>query len=330
MNNIQTASRYHANRATAIPWKNMSGETVPAFACVKLTDFNDSTFQWVISKPDGEAGLYYANGPVSIASSAYGGSQTWDLPRSVLVNSDDLNVGDEVGPIEDSWEMGSEGSGFRIFRPPEAGVAMVERLGAAADSATLDIRHGLVCRCIGKGWYIVELKEKLGLTPPVSDDLSCEGNGSVDGSEGECDLCNLPSGGEDCETIDFYTECGLPGEFDPQRPRKEMPGDRVCGLTLTGDGRYVFAYDKRAIPLKSGAQVTIRKLTEKAPVLNSDSGQSDDEGAYLYEVLTGEYKMVQIPHEDWECCPDGSVRRVSCTTFLVEGVACTTPDDPCP
>jgi hypothetical protein len=216
------------------------------------------------------------------------------------------------------------------------------------------LRHALVCRCIGKGWYVLELMDELQLTPPeefpfceeslsdsfsdsLSDSLSDSGSSGSEENIG-CDLCDLPTNDGDlaCPAINYYEECGLPDAFDPLRPRRE----ESCEQVLTGNGIYVFAYDKRAVPLKENGQVTIAWLGDTIDLSLSDSGsasasvsgssgsESVNNQEKIWIVLNGEYEMVSIPHEDWECCDD-VIKRVSCVTFLVEGVMCTGPEDPC-
>lgn len=203
-------------------------------------------------------------------------------------------------------------------------------------SGSQTIRHALVCRCIGKGWYVLELMDGLQLQPPEEypycDEITSDSDsGSASGSEENisCDLCDLPTNDGDlaCPAINYYEECGIPEAFDPLRPRRE----ESCEQVLTGNGTYVFAYDKRAVPLKENGQVTIAWLGDTIDLSLSASGSASESAnnqERLWVVLNGEYEMVTIPHEDWECCDD-VIKRVSCVTFIVEGVMCAGPEDPC-
>lgn len=290
-------------------WLNVSGETIPAYGVVKIILYDSANKWYSVTKPDGAGDLYFVNGPIPVVTGRQGRSSLWNKPRLGLVEAG-LGLGDTCGPIDNSWVMSSEGTGWVLFSDPISGVAALVKEGSGAEGGAINLYHGITVRCISQGWYIVELKDELGLMPPSDVDLSGEGGG-CEGEEEGCDLCDLLYAG------DLY-ECGDAAPFDPQRPE------------LTGNGTFVFAYDKRTVPLKPGGQVTLRRLSERTAPEPSDSGLSDDAGSFLYEVLTGEYKMVSIPHEDWECCNGEFVKKISCVTFLVEGEMCETTPDPCP
>jgi hypothetical protein len=49
----------------------------------------------------------------------------------------------------------------------------------------------------------------------------------------------------------------------------------------------------------------------------------------LYAVLEGERPLVTIPHDIWECCPVEGIKKTECYTFIVEGLMCEGPKDPC-
>ncbi len=127
---ILNPNRTAHDLAERLPWKNTAGESCPAYGVFRIDSFNETTLHWDAKKPDGEEGLYYANGPVPVANTKYGGAAMWNLPRRVLVDVDTLAVGDEVGPVDGEWHMSASGAGWRIMRPPETGgtVATVERV----------------------------------------------------------------------------------------------------------------------------------------------------------------------------------------------------------
>jgi hypothetical protein len=175
---ILNPNRTAHDLAERLPWKNTAGEACPAYGVFRIDSFNETTLHWDAKKPDGEEGLYYVNGPVPVADTKYGGAAMWNLPRRVLVDSDTLAVGDEVGPVDGEWAMSASGVGWRIMRPPETGgvVATVERIGGGSS-----IVDGLVSTCIGDGWYYVQLAEFT--ADPASP-------GEVDPEVGaECDAC---------------------------------------------------------------------------------------------------------------------------------------------
>jgi len=193
--------------------------------------------------------------------------------------------------------------------------------------ASQNLRHAIVCDCVGDGWYVMEFADCLPSAPPdcdplcastsasaSNDDYSCSSSASNSGDP--CSLCNLSG---------FECECGGPATFD---------ADRDAGH---GNGTFVYAYDKRTVPLKIGGAATIAWLGDlcdtpcgsasaSASASASDSNVSSN---LLYTVLNGDYELVTIPHEVWECCPIEGIKKVACYTFIVEGVMCIGPTDPC-
>lgn len=195
------------------------------------------------------------------------------------------------------------------------------------------IRTALICRCLGEGWYVAELSSGIDQPPeyypscvePIdSDSASASASASDSSSASEadpCDLCGLLND-EDC------------GEVLP------LDVGRIPGSA--GIGVYVFVKSLRHIPLKINGEVLITWLGDMLQTSDSasqsdsasESVDEDDDSRKLWYVLNGEYELTTIPHEDWECCTDEfgnqSVQRISCTTFIVEGVACETAPTPCP
>lgn len=302
MNNIPPhllPNRAAHDLSDRMPWKNTHGETVPAYGVVRVTTFDPATNQFDITKPDGEEGLYYVNGPVPVATTKYGGSPMWNLPRRVKVDVDTLAVGDEVGPVNGQWYMSAEGTGFRILRPPQTGetVATVERIGGG--STVVD---GLVSTCIGDGWYYVELADFSGENPASP--------GSVDPEVGvDCNACDEVDLGAivdgisgDCETVE--------------------DGITLTRTLPTGTGDFVYAHDTESIKLKIGGHVRMVRI------------HSGNEGQY-YAILSGQRELVKLPFPLYECCVDPvtgeqSVRMTGCTYVLVEGVKCGGGENPCP
>jgi hypothetical protein len=111
----------------ALRWLNTSGETIPAYGVVQLRDNYASGYNQA-SKPNSSSGLFFVNGPVAVLDTKKGESQLWNRPRLALV-SGSPTVGTQVGPVEDSWEMSEEGTGFFVIHQPVGGVATVERIG---------------------------------------------------------------------------------------------------------------------------------------------------------------------------------------------------------
>lgn len=296
---ILNPNRTAHDLAERLPWKNTSGESCPAYGVFRIDSFNETTLHWDAKKPDGEEGLYYANGPVPVANTKYGGAAMWNLPRRVLVDSDTLAVGDEVGPVPGEWHMSASGTGWRIMRPPETGgeVATVERIGGG--STVVD---GLVSTCIGDGWYYVELADFTGENPASP--------GSVDPEVGaDCDACDEVDLGDivdgisgDCESVE-----------DGITLNRTLP---------TGTGEFVYAHDTESIKLKSGGHVRMVRI------------HSGNEGQY-YAILSGQRELVKLPFPLYECCVDPvtgaqTVQMTGCTYVLVEGVKCGGGENPCP
>ena len=110
----------------AVPRLNVSGAVIPAYGVVQFLTNYSSVSQ--ASKPEASDGLFFANGPADVAIGARGESQLWMRPRRVLL--DGLpTVGDEVGPVADSWAMSSAGTGFRVFHQPVSGIGVVTPIG---------------------------------------------------------------------------------------------------------------------------------------------------------------------------------------------------------
>lgn len=236
----------------------------------------------------------------------------------------------------------SEGDSFYAAYNKDSG--RVEVIGVGGPS--VEIRHGLVSECLGMGWYLVELMDCIQYEPPEcenynpwSESQSQSSSASASESPPEaCDACDFrapPQCEGDSSDVDFQQECGGGDVVIPLRPRR----DSTC-YPLVGNGEFVYALDKRTIPLVIDGMVTIvwfgdRCLGGSGTGWESGCGSESasepgDEGAKLYNVINGEYRMVNIPIKTYECCEDGIVRQVGCTNYLVEGIVCATPETPCP
>ena len=268
----------------------------------------------------------------------------YDEAPSARVRDVLLNTNPADGDVT-KYQTDTTGGDFRVW-DPIAGLTGIAGFGANVpfhvifNSETdrwevlrqgIEIRHGLVCRCIGPGWYVVQLMDQLGVEPPeidpdcayASDRVNQEG---ISAWMQGCDLCDLT----DCGGDDLTAEDPVVGEFNPRRPgaydETEVTANS-CPGTLEPGEEIIYAYDKRAIPLKIGGQVTVLYIGDTFSYTpTSGSGSESVEGdpvtVKLYMVMSGEYMMVAIPHEEWECGSDGVPALVSRTTFLVEGVAC--------
>lgn len=129
----QVQNRSAVDLSAVIPWVNDAGEEIPAYGVVQLrTDFDTKSHA---SKPNSTEGLFFVNGPVPIADTKHGESLVWSRPRAVLLDAG-AAVGDLVGPVEDSWEMTSSGSGFRVLKQATSGVGVVVQIGGGGGSGS--------------------------------------------------------------------------------------------------------------------------------------------------------------------------------------------------
>lgn len=154
--------------SNTIPWANVSGETIPAFGVIQLRDNFSVVSQG--KKPNSKTGLFFTNGPVSVATGGRGESRLWNKPQSVSVEAT-VTVGEEIGPTSGSWKMSSAGSGFRVLRQDTDEVAIVERVGGSGGGTGI---HGIVRKKLGHGFYRVELSEWSGTFPLASDEADCD------------------------------------------------------------------------------------------------------------------------------------------------------------
>ncbi len=123
-------NRQPLQNAAIIPWTNISGELIPPYGVVQLRTNRTTITQ--ASKPSSTEGLFYTNGPVSVAASARGESRVWDRPQQVILDGNP-SVGDEVGPTAGSWEMSPSGTGFRVLRQANADrIGLVVQVGGGA------------------------------------------------------------------------------------------------------------------------------------------------------------------------------------------------------
>lgn len=128
--------RGSSNLADTAKWVNTSGETVPAYGVVQFKANFASGYSQA-SKPDGVTGLYFANGPVAIADTKSGESLMWNRARLVLLDGSPV-VGTVVGPVEDSWAMSEEGTGFVVMHQAVDGVGSVLQVGGG-DNGSVSI-----------------------------------------------------------------------------------------------------------------------------------------------------------------------------------------------
>jgi hypothetical protein len=125
---IKGPGRSPFDNSRVMKWKNVSGESVPAYGVVKLSSYVEDDDYFEAVKPDGKGSLHFVNGPVAVANDAFGGSQMWDISR---IGKTSGAFGEVVGPVDGSWEMTTEGTGFVVFSTPDdyAGTAALLKDG---------------------------------------------------------------------------------------------------------------------------------------------------------------------------------------------------------
>lgn len=118
-------------------FRNDSGEEIPAFGIVKITDaelLEDHRLILLAEKPDGEEGTFYVNGGTAVGIDRFGRCAVPEGPVWALYDDAETPAnGDLWGPVNGSWELGSTGSGFTIIGDPTSGRVLVERGGPCPD-----------------------------------------------------------------------------------------------------------------------------------------------------------------------------------------------------
>lgn len=90
-------------------FKNVSGETAPARACMRVTDVIDigNTVGFEIDKPDGTQGLFVFNGPKDVADDGFGTCYGGPIVTALYDTGTPAN-GDVYGA--DGWELSTSGT----------------------------------------------------------------------------------------------------------------------------------------------------------------------------------------------------------------------------
>jgi hypothetical protein len=91
-----------------IPFRNDSGEEIPAYAVMRVDEviYRDKQWLCVVKKPDAEFGQrYLVNGPGTIQADGYGQATDATFPAPVAIAADDVEFGDGWGVLADSWTL---------------------------------------------------------------------------------------------------------------------------------------------------------------------------------------------------------------------------------
>jgi hypothetical protein len=98
-----------------IPFRNDSGETIPAYSSLKITGVvsGGARITLTCDKPDNSTCTYAASGPFAVPVDGYG-SACVSSHRIVKVSAS-VSTGDEIGPVGGSWESGDGGNGMMVY-----------------------------------------------------------------------------------------------------------------------------------------------------------------------------------------------------------------------
>lgn len=276
---IKAPGRSPIDNSKVMKWKNLSGEEIPAYGVVKLQSYVAADDYFEAVKPDGEGALHFVNGPVAVAVDAFGGSQMWDVSR---IGKTSGAFGEVVGPVDGSWEMTTEGTGWVVFSTPGDGVAALLKDGGGGASVSSDGKVHSILPC---GWYMIELgtiEEEIGSASGSGEEENCSpcadnASGSGNASSSGCDLILSPS---------------------PVR--------------VVGNGTYVMAYDPQSvtIPLVLGSDCVVTKVSGVADGSGSGSVSGSGSGAAgsvtPWRVVRGYQEHIVQYKEDGACCgPNG-------------------------
>ncbi len=191
-NRYSPPNRSLIDQESVIPWVNVSGEEIPAFGVIQLRQDFDTTSK--ADKPNSTSGLFFVNGPVLVRSEADtpGESYLWDKPRRVLLAAG-VTVGDEVGPTEGSWEMSSDGAGWRVLRQAIDGVGVVLQTGGS----TAQFAWGVLGQDTGKDDSTLSIALYQGASLAEFVPFTCgdcdtgSGSGSGSGSGTDCTFLDM-------------------------------------------------------------------------------------------------------------------------------------------
>ena len=127
-----------------VSFYNGSGESIPAYGVMMVTSHRSVGGKSVpsVEKPGPEqanAG-YLLNGPASVPSGKVGKGLAPVAAGWALYDTLDTPVpGEEWGPIADSWELGSDGEGFKVIGGHASGRVLVRSVGSGGGLGSLAV-----------------------------------------------------------------------------------------------------------------------------------------------------------------------------------------------
>ena len=97
---------------TWFPYRNDSGETVPAFAVMKVTGVVAAAARATLTcdKPDSDATMYVTNGPFAVSDGAFGDCCV--TPHRIVNYTGSLSAGDRCSPKVNDWVVEEDSGGL--------------------------------------------------------------------------------------------------------------------------------------------------------------------------------------------------------------------------
>lgn len=118
-------------------FKNVSAETIPAFAVMRVTGTIQVEGMTAITcaKPNSSSfSFYVVNGPAAVRAGFFG--QCTYGPSLVVRYSGSPSLDDDLGPTNGSWEISSGGSGFRVVGAINSTILEAIQVPAASASGS--------------------------------------------------------------------------------------------------------------------------------------------------------------------------------------------------
>lgn len=123
-----------------VTFRNDAGEMIPAYALIQITGAVTVNDQVIFTADQWDGGdtsdVFYFNGPMDVADGEYGSAFQPNTAQWVLYDDADTpGFQEEWGPVENSFEIGADGTGFIILGGQTDGrVLAVAKGGGGCDS----------------------------------------------------------------------------------------------------------------------------------------------------------------------------------------------------
>jgi len=288
--------------------KNDSGETIPAFACLKITgtDTVGGVTVVTVDQPDSTTGEFLFNSQFAIETDATG----WAFRFGVVIMLGDSGTPSAANvhyrPVPDTWTI-EEGTGpFIVFGTHNATAdALIGRFAGGSGSH----QHGIVIAQLTRGYYTIRLS-----------DWSAE---SLPDTVAEETLCEILAAQVDV-VGETYTDCTatqtLPefvelesGDTDHIVRRQTTAQDPIVDVTA-------FHRASIFVPLALYSEVLITDIGDTIGTTK------------IYQIVDGFQEHLIAYDKDFECCElTGEWKLVSRTPYIFAAVSCAEDAcEPCP